>query len=425
MKILFIACYSPLINNSASIETLQYLNKLNKIDGNEIYLLTVNFPKDSIYYDEYLFSMMSRDIRVHAVGGGRLFEKVMPKKSSVKNSASGKSPGIKGKILRKIKNMAAVPDMYAYWAVKAAKYGKKLAEENSFDVIFSMHEPPSSHLCAYMIKKQFSEIPWITYWSDPWVKDSTREKSFFMRKAIEKYLERKVVRNANKLIFVTKENMKDYIDTYSLDPKTCYVVTRGYDKEIYDRLKNGLKPSLIKEDKINIVYAGEIFSKLRDVIPFYEAVAELKNEDPDLYGKLNILFFGNIDDEDIKQKLISEEAIKVSGRIPFDEALKYMLKSHGLLLFGNKNSKQIPGKIYDYFGTDSWILNIYGDEKDPIIPLVQNHYKCIGVNNEKNEIKNAIRILREKVEAGEESKEDISYEWDSVAKRLNKILGEK
>ena len=32
MKILFIACYSPLINNSASIETLQYLNNLAKID---------------------------------------------------------------------------------------------------------------------------------------------------------------------------------------------------------------------------------------------------------------------------------------------------------------------------------------------------------------------------------------------------------
>ena len=45
MKILFIACYSPLINNSASIETLQYLNNLAKIDENEVHLLTVNFPR--------------------------------------------------------------------------------------------------------------------------------------------------------------------------------------------------------------------------------------------------------------------------------------------------------------------------------------------------------------------------------------------
>ena len=58
MKILFVACYSPLINNSASIETLQYLNNLAKIHNNEIHLLTVNFPPNSIYYDEYILSML-------------------------------------------------------------------------------------------------------------------------------------------------------------------------------------------------------------------------------------------------------------------------------------------------------------------------------------------------------------------------------
>ncbi len=51
-------------------------------------------------------------------------------------------------------------------------------EKEKFDVIFSMHEPPSSHLCAYNIKKQYKNIPWITYWSDPWLKDSTRENVF-------------------------------------------------------------------------------------------------------------------------------------------------------------------------------------------------------------------------------------------------------
>ena len=81
MKILFIACYSPLINNSASIETLQYLNNLAKIDGNEVHLLTVNFPKNSIYYDEYILSMLDKKIKMHIISGGKIFEKIMPKKS--------------------------------------------------------------------------------------------------------------------------------------------------------------------------------------------------------------------------------------------------------------------------------------------------------------------------------------------------------
>ena len=69
--------------------------------------------------------------------------------------------------------------MYYGWAIKAGKYGIDLMGKEKFNVIFSMHEPPSSHLCAYYIKKQYRNIPWITYWSDPWLKDSTRDKVFY------------------------------------------------------------------------------------------------------------------------------------------------------------------------------------------------------------------------------------------------------
>ena len=80
MKILFIACYSPFINNSAAIETLQYLNKLSSINGNEVHLLTVDFPKDSIYYDEGLSKLISPDIKVNLIEGGIVFKKLMLRK---------------------------------------------------------------------------------------------------------------------------------------------------------------------------------------------------------------------------------------------------------------------------------------------------------------------------------------------------------
>ena len=86
MKLLFIACYSPLINNSAAIETLQYLNKLCDIEGNEIHLLTVDFPKDSIYYDETLLNMMDKKIKLHIVEGGMFFRRLMPKKHMAINN---------------------------------------------------------------------------------------------------------------------------------------------------------------------------------------------------------------------------------------------------------------------------------------------------------------------------------------------------
>ena len=186
MKILFIACYSPLINNSASIETLQYLNNLAKIDGNEVHLLTVNFPKNSIYYDEYILSMLDKKVKMHIISGGKIFEKIMPKKSlniEVANVAKSDKSFVKT-LLKRGKSIVAVPDMYFNWAKSASKYGIELVKREKFDVMFSMHEPPSSHICAIKIKEEFKDLPWVTYWSDPWLKDSTRANISIGKKKI-------------------------------------------------------------------------------------------------------------------------------------------------------------------------------------------------------------------------------------------------
>lgn len=425
MKILFIACYSPLINNSASIETLQYLNNLAKFEDNEIHLLTVNFPPNSIYYDEYIFSMLDKRIKLHIISGGAVFEKIMPKKknSEVFHEVSGLKLKIKP-LLRKVKRLLAVPDMYLYWAIKASKYGIRLMQKENFDVMFSMHEPPSSHICAYRIKRKFQNLKWIAYWSDPWLKDSTREGSSLIRRKFEGYYEKKIISLANKHIFVTKANRDDYIKTYNIKKSNTFIITRGYDDKVYKEIEKNATPQLINKEKINLVYTGEIFSKLRNIKPFIKAINKLKDENSELYDRLNILFFGNIDNDEVKKELLEIDKAKVSNRIPYNEALSYMINADVLLLFGNKNSKQIPAKIYDYFGCYGYILVILGDENDPIIEVVSNLEKCSISENDDESIKNSIIGLCDKIINGEKSNQIEEYEWRNISKRLDSILRE-
>ena len=424
MKILFIACYSPLINNSASIETLQYLNNLAKIDENEVHLLTVNFPKNSIYYDEYILSMLNEKVKMHIISGGKIFEKIMPKKPSNKaavNSSQNNKSFIKS-MLKKGKSIIAVPDMYFNWAKAASKYGIELMKKEKFDVMFSMHEPPSSHICAMKIKEEFKDLPWVTYWSDPWLKDSTRENISPVRRKYEQSFERKVVNLSDRFIFVTKANRDDYVNSYNIPIEKTFIVTRGYDEKQYKEIKEKSNPKLIEKEKINFVYAGEIFSKLRNVNPFIDALNVIKNENIDLYNKLNIMFFGNIDSDEVKNKLNVIDKVSVSPRIPYDEALGYMLNSHVLLLFGNKNSKQIPAKVYDYFGAEGLIFVILGDENDPIKDVVKNKEKCIVVNNNVDEIVNGINKIASMIELGIKHGAIEEYKWQYISKRLNDIL---
>lgn len=424
MKILFIACYSPLINNSASIETLQYLNNLAKIDENEVHLLTVNFPKNSIYYDEYILSMLNEKVKMHIISGGKIFEKIMPKKPSNKvavNSSQNNKSFIKS-MLKKGKSIIAVPDMYFNWAKAASKYGIELMKKEKFDVMFSMHEPPSSHICAMKIKEEFKDLPWVTYWSDPWLKDSTRENISPVRRKYEQSFERKVVNLSDRFIFVTKANRDDYVNSYNIPIEKTFIVTRGYDENQYKEIKEKSNPKLIEKEKINFVYAGEIFSKLRNVNPFIDALNVIKNENIDLYNKLNIMFFGNIDSDEVKNKLNFIDKVSVSPRIPYDEALGYMLNSQVLLLFGNKNSKQIPAKVYDYFGAEGLIFVILGDENDPIKDVVKNKEKCIVVNNNVDEIVNGINKIASMIELGIKHGAIEEYKWQYISKRLNDIL---
>ena len=424
MKILFIACYSPLINNSASIETLQYLNNLAKIEGNEVHLLTVNFPKNSIYYDDYILSMLDKRVKMNIISGGKIFEKIMPKKSlntEVANVSKNKKSFVKT-LLKKGKSIVAVPDMYFNWAKSASKYGIELVKREKFDVMFSMHEPPSSHICALKIKEEFKDLPWVTYWSDPWLKDSTRANISKARRKFEGSFEKKIVELSDRFIFVTKANRDDYVNSYNIPREKTFIVTRGYDEKQYSEIKKTANPNLINKEKVNFVYAGEIFSKLRDVNPFIGALNNIKENNVALYNKLNVMFFGNIDDEDIKNKLMKVENVNVSPRIPYDEALGYMLNSEVLLLFGNKNSKQIPAKIYDYFGADGLIFVILGDENDPIKDVVKNKKKCIVVNNNTQDIINGINKIASMLESNEKYGPIEEYKWQYISKRLNDIL---
>ena len=424
MKILFIACYSPLINNSAAIETLQYLNKLSEIPENQIYLLTVNFPVNSIYYDKELESLMNKNIKVYKIDGGKLFNRMVPRASDKKQTSSNPNNKRIIKVLRKLKNSFVIPDMYISWANEAAKTGIELNKTVKFDVMFSMHEPPSSHICAYKIKKAFPSLKWITYWSDPWLKDSTRENSFIIKKIIEAKMEKNIVNLSDKFIFVTEQNRQDYINTYNLERDKTYLVTRGYDQKLYDQILSNQKPDLIKKDKINIIYAGEIFSKLRDINPFIEAVNQIKKENYSEFQKMNILFFGNIDDSIAKKNLEKIENAKVFGRISFNKALSYMLNSEILLLFGNKNSNQVPAKVYEYLGAKGSILTIYGDENDPLKQIVCDNKVCYNTLNQKENIKNTLLTLLRKDKKELLREPDNRYEWQNIVIRLNKILGD-
>ena len=416
MKILFIACYSPFINNSASIETLMYLNSMAK--EHEVHLLTVDFPKESIYYDEEVLSLLDKRVIIYKIGMGKIFNKIMPKKQESNKLKINKRISF----LKLVKKKIIFPDIYYYWSIKSSNFGKRIMRKERFQLIFSMHEPPSSHLCALRIKKEFKNIPWVLYWSDPWVKDISRKDIGIVRKHIEKNQEKSVVKLGDRHIFVTKENRDYFKNKYNLDEKNLFIINRGYDKKLYKKIKEETKPSFLKKDKINIVYTGEIIENIRDIKPFIESMKILKNTNLKLFNRLNILFFGNIDNPHIEKELGCFENIKLNKRIAFKEALRYIIHSDVLLVLGNKTSMQIPAKIYDYLGSFNPILIVKGTKYDKLEELTKNIEKCFITENNSYEIIKSLEEIIEVISRGKKFNPEEEYSWDNICKKLNNIL---
>ncbi|QPJ85786.1 glycosyltransferase family 4 protein [Sarcina sp. JB2] len=204
--------------------------------------------------------------------------------------------------------------------------------------------------------------------------------------------------------------------------RNLFIISRGYDKELYENIEKEEKPKLLLKDKINIVYTGEIIEKIKDINPFTEAVRMLESKDNELFNRLNILFFGNIDNNSLVEQLKEFKNIKINKRIDFKEALRYIIHSDILLFLGNKSSMQIPAKIYDYLGAKNPVIVIKGNKYDKIEGLTEDLEKCFVTENTSYEIIRTLKEVVRKIDNKVNFKEEEKYSLANINKNLNNIF---
>ncbi len=394
-NILFVSCYSTDINNSASIELIYYINLLSKSGEFNIHLLTMNYPQNTIYYDSEISKFVDERITIHRVDGGFILNKFLPKKSIKLNS--NQSSKKRNSILIGIKNVVTVIDPYISWTKNAFKYFKRNLSNIKFDIILGMHEPPSSLICSYkikdFIKKTNFDINLISYFSDPYCDEISRKSKNIIIRKINSRIERKIINKSDKFLFVTESNKKYYEDKYTLDSKDTKIIHRGFDEKLYGDLKQDY-PEEFQRNKINLVHAGDIAPNIRNIKFFIEALDYMKDNNEEQFGKLNIRFFGNINDAEQEKLVKDRKYIYSMPRISYAEVLKFLVNADILIVFGNKEFKQIPAKIYDYMGTNAYIFVILESYKDPLYNLVKDVDGIVCVLNSREEIvKEFIKML--------------------------------
>ena len=311
---------------------------------------------------------------------------------------------------------------------KYIKDSLKEFEKGEYKYLFTSIVPGISHLCGKAIKKKHPEVIWYASFSDPF-KNSPYKKADLEGRSIfykfvysvggfflynDKYEEAAVL-NADKLIFICKEQMEytlsQYPNSEELKKKAIIMpLTYVPEWDMYNKLISEKKKEINKP--LQAVHLGRLYG-LRKINTFLESLKQLKEEDRDLSKKIVFHQYSEIQKPDVKKikDYDLEDVFILHKTVSYDESVEVMKKSDILVLFDtlmpeSKVQPYLPSKIVEYLLLRKPILGICDDNSPSYRILKEYGFKELGSDVES--IKRNIISLINGVEVSEYSLDDLN-----------------
>lgn len=357
--------------------------------GYDIDVLTIRLPERF----KELLDDIPEDVKVHRIFSGPFYYLTFKfSRESIRKNEREDTISINKLFWRSLSfahlkvyntlNSFLLPDIYSEWLPFAIKAEQKLIKRNKYSVIITSSEPRVCHIVGYYLKKK-SGISWIADYGDPWIYPvPTIKESQFKKKIIEK-IEKAILKEMD-AITVAADGIKDlYISKYPfLDKNKIFVIPQGYDPDMFSQ------SDYEKKDKFRIVYCGSFYRTLRDPVNFFEAIKEIKRDD------IEVIIVGRINEfADVIREKFKDGKVKYYGFTDHKESLSLQKGATILLHIGNATDVQVPGKIYEYFGSGRPVLCVIGNNNDLSAELVNKYNRGIVVRNFAEDIKKGIMEL--------------------------------
>jgi hypothetical protein len=362
VKILYITSMLFKKGSSASIRNVSLLNGLSQ-NGSEVEVLTVLYP--NLVKDPYLQKTISPRIKVTEYDCGYI-SRFVPNHSLEKGLAT-KNPFIEFK--KVVKELFFFPDVDKAWMNQDFSSFK----DKTFDLIISSSDTKTSHFVAKKLLG-LSKFPihWAQIWGDPWFGD-VGKMSVLKRRRV-RIAEIKLLNSSSSIHYVSKPTKDWMSEKYSGISSKMFYLSRGF----LDKMSVG--DNVIRKVK-KFIYSGVLAG--RNLIPLMESLNfEIANKGAliqfDYYGRLNA------------SELLELEKFsffKFKGLVDLNSVNEAYKDADVLVYLGNvKGSTQIPGKLYDYFGTTKCILALVEDMTEAVSEFIRSTNRCLVFQNNQAEI---------------------------------------
>jgi glycosyltransferase involved in cell wall biosynthesis len=266
----------------------------------------------------------------------------------------------------------ALPDRWVTWWPTGVISGMRLIREHRPDLIWSTFPIATAHMIALTLHRR-SGIPWVADFRDPMTeKDPVTGEEFPSDPAVRRvngWIERPAVRQCVRAVFTTQGAAQMYTTKYQDIPTSRWtVIPNGYDEESFEAARRSSDPQRASDGRLVFVHSGVLYPNARNPSPFFEAVAQLRNQGAVSAATLQIILRASGHDA-VYGALISQmnigDIVRLEGSIPYEHALAEMLAADGLLIFQAPNCNwQIPAKAYEYLRARRPILALTDPQGD-------------------------------------------------------------
>lgn len=258
-----------------------------------------------------------------------------------------------------------------------SKWGASLKLNDTENLLLISQSPSydSIHVCR-KIKKNYPRLHYIQYWSDPIAISGIMPERLNYKRLIFKFIEKSGLKLANKIVYGTKTLFEAQKQVYPKFKEKMSYIDISYSSFECQEMLNDFK---YNNDKF--LYAGNYFSKIRNITPLFNAINSLNGE-----VRLDVYGSGDIETR--------SEFIYLHNRISPLELRREEVKYRTVICVLNSNCAQIPGKIFYSMNLDQNILVILdGDRKDKIAKYLKSYNRFIMCDNNAESIKNTLHYL--------------------------------
>jgi glycosyltransferase involved in cell wall biosynthesis len=246
-------------------------------------------------------------------------------------------------------DVLALPDRWAAWVLGGVPTGLRATRKYRAEILFTTF-PICSAVLIGLILHRLTGKPWVVDLRDSMTED-TYPRDPRMRH-LWRWIERRAVRRAARIIFTTPSTRRMYLDRYpDLPAEKCLVISNGYDEEDFTALSLR-QDAPAAEKPLRLLHTGTLYPEERDPRPFFRAVSRLKTESRISKDNLQIAFRAP-GSENLYRSMLNEmniaDIVQLQPHIPYRQSLQECADADALLLFQAANcDHQIPAKAYEY-----------------------------------------------------------------------------